>query len=262
MQKPDPLIVGVGSVLLKGLTPSIDLLANHAISGNEINILTSNVGDCRHILETIANLPTHKNVSKINFYVLERNCESLVRQLFHLYALERFDLTLAQRAELILDTYGNLLITEHAYSQVAEYAKILRYWIQGKPSPFRINVDYSILKFKEIDMFVDLYRSWETDETIDAAKAFDERLREYYTERYDHRENLIDWDIHMKLKKLGASIIYEKEFQHWRTTGVAFQMREGGQIKPNHTLLTTLQGSYVYFYYYRFYYCFYFYYYY
>ena len=245
MQKPDPLIVGVGSVLLKGLTPSMDLLEHHPNPRNEVNILLSNAGDVRHIIETISCLPSHPEVKTINFYILERNPEALARELFHLYVLERFDLTVAQRAELILDTYGNLLVTTHAFDRVAKSAQILKGWLQGKPTPYRITVNPSILKYKEIDQLVDIYKGWETDGGIDAPKLFDDRLREYYSERYDHRSNLIDWDVHMKLHHLGAEIIYVKEFQHWRTTGVAFQMREGGQVRPNMTLITTLRGSYV-----------------
>ena len=196
-------------------------------------------------METIASLPSHKGVEAVNFYLLVRNTESLARQILHLFILDRLDLTTAERAELLLDTYGNLLVTDYAFQHVVDYAKALKVWLQGQPSPFRISVSTSVMKFKEIDQLVEIFKGWESDSSIDSAKLFDDRLREYYAERYDHRENLIDWDIHFKLNRLGADIIYSKEFLTWRTTGIAFPMREGGHIRPNMTLITTLNGSYV-----------------
>eukprot|EP00770_Monocercomonoides_exilis_P007316 MONOS_7279.1-p1 / transcript=MONOS_7279.1 / gene=MONOS_7279 / organism=Monocercomonoides_exilis_PA203 / gene_product=dynein assembly factor 3, axonemal isoform 4 / transcript_product=dynein assembly factor 3, axonemal isoform 4 / location=Mono_scaffold00246:6640-7858(-) / protein_length=374 / sequence_SO=supercontig / SO=protein_coding / is_pseudo=false len=90
---------------------------------------------------------------------------------------------------------------------------------------------------------IEITRDFEKDEGVNASEMLDTRLREYYRERYDHRRNLVDWDIHMKLHDLGATIIHDTEFQRWRNEGIAFPMREGGHIKPNLTIITTLKGS-------------------
>jgi len=243
MIKSDPLIIGVGSILLKGITPCLDLLINLKDCREEVNLLLVNCGDFRHVIKTISSLKNKQWIKKVNFYIMERNSETIARELYHILLSTSFDLSPPERAELILDSYGNILVTEHTYSSIRKSANLIRNFFYGRESPFFFKIDKHLLKLKECDELALIYKNWENDSGINFQKLFDERLREYYSERYEFRKNLVDWDYNMKLKDLGATLIYEQEFQKWRNEGIAFQMREGGHTMNNMTLITTLKGS-------------------
>lgn len=54
-----------------------------------------------------------------------------------------------------------------------------------------------------------------------AARAWDDRMRRVFGERYDVRENLVDWDAVMGLGSLLAHA-WPLEYRKWRLTGIAF----------------------------------------
>jgi hypothetical protein len=60
--------------------------------------------------------------------------------------------------------------------------------------------------------------------------------------RFDSRRNLIDWDYSMKLKDLGA-VVLQNEFEHWRMTGLAYELRDAVFSFPNATLVSHRDGK-------------------
>ena len=66
---------------------------------------------------------------------------------------------------------------------------------------------------------------------------WESRCRSFYGSRYESRDNVINWDYHMKLKDK-VSIIHEKEFLKWRMNGNAYEVRESNYNCPNRTVAT------------------------
>lgn len=61
-------------------------------------------------------------------------------------------------------------------------------------------VDFSQLKFRERDDLEFTLNFWRQDDKkkFDIQALWDARLRTHYANRYDSRDNLVDWDYHMK----------------------------------------------------------------
>lgn len=78
-----------------------------------VSILIVNAGDFRHLLKSLAHIPYTGKLSNVNIYVSERSPEALARLLLHLRMSENTELSAMERAEIILDSYGNLNITEN-----------------------------------------------------------------------------------------------------------------------------------------------------
>jgi dynein assembly factor 3 len=61
-------------------------------------------------------------------------------------------------------------------------------------------IDLSLLSYKDKDDLVDIFKSYDSKLDYDIEKYRDDRLRYMYKDRYDVRENLIDWDYSMKMR--------------------------------------------------------------
>ncbi|KAJ4456701.1 putative Dynein assembly factor 3; axonemal [Paratrimastix pyriformis] len=262
------LIDGIGSVLLWGFTPALDLLSfpttATALPEGPLNFLLVHAGDSRHLLKTIASFSEHfpfLEHKNITFYILERAADCLARQLLQLATIEDPTRDLASRAHFFLDTYGNCLVEEPTVDHIAALAASLRRFVTGGSQPSqlfpRTIVDLSQLKARDRDELDLIFRSYLPSHGSFASSAAlasahtapvdillkrDERVRQYYGKRYDHRSNLVDWDYHFKLREWGCAMIGEAEYRQWRLTGYAFQLRDGGNSKLNPTVATLVKG--------------------
>lgn len=61
-------------------------------------------------------------------------------------------------------------------------------------------IDFSNLSFREIDEISQILKAYDLRVPFDIEKYRDDRLRYHYKDRYDYRDNLIDWDYVYKLK--------------------------------------------------------------
>ncbi len=66
-----------------------------------------------------------------------------------------------------------------------------------------------MLKFKERDDMEFTFQFWkDAKKQFDLCGLWDMRLRRFYGHRYDARENLSDWDYHMKLTDKKQKVLY------------------------------------------------------
>lgn len=251
---------GFGAITWWGFSPALDLqekyqslttkLENLKISEDEkttehgmYNFLVIGAGDCRHILKTIAHAYRHTKIG-LNIYVVENNLEIYGRDLLLLsIALEPKDrLGLQEKTELFLELFGNSLVrpqaSEYLQQKSNEFIRMITdsdYLQACLPV-----VNFSQLKFKERDQLESIFKFWRnTDPKLfDICQHWDDRLRQYFTTRYDSRQNVFDWDYNMKLSKK-ASIINTHEYKSWREQGVAFELRSDSTYEVSNRSLAS-----------------------
>lgn len=66
-------------------------------------------------------------------------------------------------------------------------------------TPLKKLVNLKLLRFEERDELSEIIQSWSMKVPLDIEKLRDNKLRYLYKERYDYRNNLIDWDYNMQL---------------------------------------------------------------
>jgi hypothetical protein len=70
----------------------------------------------------------------------------------------------------------------------------------------------------------------------------DFRLRHHFGERYDFRNNLIDWDYQATVKP-NAGCIHYVQYRAWRNTGIAFEFGDQAYTRPNRSMASFAQGK-------------------
>ncbi|XP_042331494.1 dynein axonemal assembly factor 3 [Sceloporus undulatus] len=243
---------GFGTTAWWGFSPALDLQATCLETSvecvqpsqdgiPELNILLVGSIDGRHILKTMSQVRRWPR-KKINFYVLENNLETVGRQLLFLsLALEPSEkMGLQEKSEAFLELMGNTLLRSQTASYLQEKASLFIRYITD--SDFQQTdlpiVDFSALKFRERDQLEAIFQFWRNPnpQAFQIQQLWDLRVRQYLGNRYDARRGVCDWDLTMKLHEHGANVINTHEFFHWRSTGIAFEMREAAYDVPNKTL--------------------------
>lgn len=62
-------------------------------------------------------------------------------------------------------------------------------------------IDISNLNFREKDEITEIFKAYDLRVPFDIEKYRDDRLRYHFKDRYDFRENMVDWDYVYKLKE-------------------------------------------------------------
>ena len=226
---------------------------------NAISILLVGAGDIRHIFRTLAEVcvknrelskeGTHR-IPPIHFYLYEPNLRVQARHLLFLQWLVdsvfSFD-ELEDRVSIFLEAFGNSMVREVTSEHIKLEAKrVLRMmgFDEGKLAG-RVNLDDE-LKSKERDFIEHQVRQW-TRPSTDASARIEEiwlaRLRTEMAERFDNKDNLIDYDFTFGLLEQTHGIRFP-EYRLWRNTGVAYDYchinpRKGvhyNYTEPNKTL--------------------------
>jgi hypothetical protein len=70
----------------------------------------------------------------------------------------------------------------------------------------------------------------------------DYRLRHHFGDRYDFRNNLIDWDYQTTVKPTAGNIHFV-QYRHWRNTGLAFEFGDQVYTTPNRTMASYAAGK-------------------
>ena len=196
-------------------------------------------GGPRHVLKTAAHAAGAATSRGVDLYVVEGRAECQARHLLFIALMTDEELPRGERMEMYLELYGNVRLRERTTEYLTGLVAHLRKFV-ADDEPWRLGeyVDLSHLKFKERDALEDVFRSWLPDVEFDVRMLRDERMRRYYAERYDHRSNLFDWDLSMKLVPMGHSIVHRHHWSFWRENGQAFHVRDSDYPDPNRTMLT------------------------
>lgn len=102
-------------------------------------------------------------------------------------------------------------------------------------------VHMDLLKFKDRDALEDTISSYYNTHPFDIEQQHNQRVRYHLKQRYDHRNNMFDWDYNMYVKNL-APYIHPKEYKNWRTNGLAFEWRLTENKIPNRTYASYIPG--------------------
>lgn len=210
-----------------------------------LNILLLQPGDPRSILKTIAQRSRHSD-RPLHFFLFEKPCEALARDLLLLTIAVDWELPLRQRAATWLDVFGNALVQSRTSKYISSKRLALMDLLcnQRGPVPLGTVVDQeSLLKYKERDELEFIYKTWdEGSGAFDMAQLRDYRLRHNYGDRYDYRTNLVDWDYQAVLKK-ESGVVHWVQYRDWRNTGVAFEYGDVKYDLPNRTLASYVEGK-------------------
>ncbi|KAG1944344.1 dynein assembly factor 3, axonemal-like [Pimephales promelas] len=238
-------VEGAGCVTWWGFGPARDLLNSESMvkSDGELNVLLVGSGDPRHILKTITGL-THSDT--LHVWVIENSMEVVARQLLLLYLSLQTpeNMSLHKKTEVFLEVFGNSEIrkeTEETLKHAAAQLSLSITNTLSSNSHAHPCLDTSLLKFKERDELVRIFKLWERPPSVPASvrKVWDARVRQHLGTRYDSRQGCFDWDLSMKLHQRGCGVISKHQYVKWRESGVAFEMREGLYQTANQSLLST-----------------------
>lgn len=235
--------------------------AAHEHAANDVHVLLAGACDIRHILRTLASLRATEAAATVDgatstssppsptyhFYLYEPNLRLHCRHLFFLqwlldsmFALEELE----ERVLMFLDVYGNALMREITAAQVRNVVQRLRKAMEVDGSALQQMVSFSEMKYKERDFVEGQLSHWNRDASVvDIEAQWTQRVRQEMAERYDNRDNIIDWDFVFRLTEY-SNLLKFPEYRTWRTTGVAFDTshinpRRGFQYDytvPNKTL--------------------------
>lgn len=204
-----------------------------------MNILLAGACDIRHILRTLSSLraaeahattttttsPAPHASPTYHFYVYEPNLRLHCRHLFFLqwlldsmFALEELE----ERVLMFLDVYGNAVLREITAAQVRNVVQRLRNAMENETSALQTIVSFAEMKYKERDFVESQLSHWNRDASVvDIAAQWTQRVRQEMAERYDNRDNIIDWDFVFHLTEY-TNLLKFPEYRTWRNTGVAF----------------------------------------
>lgn len=232
----------IGFIHFWGFTPSYNLLPPSPSPTNEI--LLSSSGDIRHLMLTLSELSLKNTLSTVTFYIHEQSKEVLCRSLLLIYLINDTSLPIRERVELFLEIYGNSLTRERTAEYISSAAQSLIKIVTGHKTAGVLKgiFDFSCLKFKDRDEFEQIFVSWTGQVPFDMINLRDQRLRYHYKERYDHQDNLADWDYHWHYKDLAPQISH-RHYKSWRRNGVAYEYRLATYNSANKTLSGYIPGK-------------------
>lgn len=245
----------------------LDLVESTTKINNTINLLIANAIDIRHILKTLSCIyakvdklklsydnSDKNNIEKINidFYIYETFPENIVRLIVFFELILNSELNNIEKVDMFLEIYANCLVTEKTHTYLHNAIKRLTDLLYGekvekkeekeeKTLNLHELLDFSFLGYKDLDNFKDILDSYNKDTKFDIEKLREERLRFLFKDRYDSRENLIDWDYQMKTRKNVDHIGYNC-YKRFRMNGVAFEKHNIKYNKPNKTLSSYIPG--------------------
>jgi dynein assembly factor 3 len=212
-----------------------------------VNLFVSGSCDLRHIFETLRNVrdPSREYV----FYIHEHFLEVIARQLVLLAILLDPEQGDREKCESFLEVYANLRVREPVRDVLDRASRMVLDALTHERGLLLPHVDFSLLKHKDRDTLETILRTYLRSPEDKVAplltNAWDERLRSFYKDRFDHRLNLIDWDHSMNLATK-ASIVHHILFTRWRMTGQGYEYRslnEASYSAGNPTLLASIKGK-------------------
>jgi len=142
-----------------------------------------------------------------------------------------------------MELYGNTLVKPNTNSYlIKKSAQLIDVLCDDMVRQYCLPiVHFNALKYKEKDCIEKIFKYWKNNNGFNITTMWDTRVRKYLGVRYDHRNNLFDWDLHMNLHHIdGGNRVTNQEYIYWRNTGVAYTFLETDCTEPNYTLALTL----------------------
>lgn len=249
----------IGSFNTWGFSSSFDCLdlvsssdqENESNKNETISILLINPGDYRHVLETISTRFSNEKNNQykfIEFYIIEYSIDSICRNILLLDTFLNTDLPFRIRANTFLEMFGNSKIQMRTKEYMNERSRIItNQLIKNKSSEpsFLLSsiVDLSSLKYRDRDSMEKTFNRYKEETSPRTMTTLlEHRHRGYYTDRYDSRQSLAEYDYYNSIKGTSADIIHLKQFRGWRSSGIAFEMNDQQYTEDNHTLLSYAEG--------------------
>lgn len=173
-----------------------------------------------------------------HFYFYEPNLRLHCRHLFFLQWLlnSMFSFEqLEERVLMFLDVFGNSLIRKSTAAQMRQVVQDLLRGMEKEEDAFGGSrgkdeksivsfTSFSEMKLKERDFLESQLRHWGRDASEAAIQEqWIQRLRQDMADRFDNRNNIIDWDFVFHLTDY-TNLVKFPEYRDWRNTGVAFDV--------------------------------------
>ncbi|ESL10748.1 hypothetical protein TRSC58_01513 [Trypanosoma rangeli SC58] len=204
---------------------------------NTVRVLLCGACDIRHIFRTLSSLhvkskSTTQPSPLYHFYVYEPNLRIHCRHLFFLQWLldSMFSLDeLEERVLMFLDAFGNALTRDTTSAQSRGVSQRLLRVLRNEDGELARRVSFTEMKFKERDFVEEQIVHWAQDTSrANIEESWSRRMRHEMAERYDNRDNIIDWDFNFTLRDY-TNLIKFAEYRTWRNTGIAF---DAAHINP------------------------------
>ena len=147
--------------------------------------------------------------------------------------------------ELYLDLYGNALVRDKTQSYLEEVTKELIQLVTEDSkctSPIQDLVNFETLKFKERDEVEDIFSSYLAKHKFDIEQLRDQRVRALLKDRYDHKQNMTDWDYNFGIKDYSKTV-NQREYKQWRLTGIFHETRLDSGKVANRTMSSYVSGK-------------------
>ncbi|KAG5500940.1 hypothetical protein GH5_04528 [Leishmania sp. Ghana 2012 LV757] len=205
-----------------------------AVWDEEVAVLLAGASDIRHLLRTLSSIRAAESTNgqlgappTYHFYVYEPSLRLHCRHLFFLqwlldsmFALEELE----ERVLMFLDVYGNALMRDITAALVRNVVQRLRKALEADSSALRRIASFEEMKSKERDFVESQLAHWNCDASAANIKEqWAQRVRQEMAERYDNRDNIIDWDFVFHLQEY-TNLLKFPEYRTWRNTGVAFDV--------------------------------------
>ncbi|CAD2215564.1 hypothetical protein AGDE_05078 [Angomonas deanei] len=152
-----------------------------------------------------------------------------------------------ERVLMFLEVFGNTQVRDITVAQIRNVSHRLSTFFQsGDHSSDGLAgyVDFKEMKMKERDFVEEQIAHWSKESSVCATlEQWQSRVQQDLAERYDNRDNLIDWDFVFRLTDY-TNLLKFPEYRVWRNTGVAFDVShinprrgfEYNYTNPNKTL--------------------------
>ena len=242
MASPQQLMKqSIGTEQNWGWSPAFDLLAHlprGRLEGDvdePINVLLDSAGDMRHVLMTLSRVRRHTE-RPVHFYVCEPNLKHHARHLFFLeWFFEQGDMTaLAEAPAEFLELYGNTMLRETSYSTLKRVAKKTANAVRGGTDRLAGSIDLeTFMKMREVDWVAEQLDAWCSEKTtFNVDVQWDNRVRADIGDRYDSKNNLMDWDFNTGVLAYTPHVRWP-EYKDWRGSGIAY---DWGRVNPKRNM--------------------------
>lgn len=233
-----------------GFSEALDLFEEYlnavkpTLTPTKLNFLLIGNYDPRHIIKSIAKSYLHS--IELHFYIIEDCPSSIARNLLLTsIAFESpEDVSLKRKTDLFMDLYGNALLRPSSAGYLTAKANHLIKCVTDLEFNDQMQslFDLTHLKYAERDALESFINFWRKHENqFDIKQQWNQLVKKHLGQRYDSRNGIFDWDLHMRLKEYGGAQICAQEYRHWRETGVAFISPEHRQTIPNKTMAVSLR---------------------